>query len=232
MPSASDPVIVHTRVGLIGDIHTEADVLAWAIDLLQREGCERILAVGDIPDGRFDGPGVDRVCEQLARAEVLCVSGNHERWLLEGQMRDLPEATFLDEVSPEAQDYLRSLPATVELQTPLGLMLLGHGIAEDDMATLYPHDHGLELANNEGLQRLLRERRYALCVHGHTHRRMVRELDGMIFVNAGTLRVKREPGCIVLDFEAKEARFYDYVEGGKTSLAFTQSIVPSSAKDA
>jgi putative phosphoesterase len=224
MPGSQAPVLVRTRVGLIGDIHTEADVLAWALELLKSEKAEVILATGDIPDGRFHGPGVDRVCEMLEQAGVLCVCGNHDRWLLEGEMRDLPDATFPEEVSARAREYLRSLPATLELETPLGRMLLGHGLANDDMATLYPHDHGLELTNNDGLQALLRERRYALCVHGHTHRRMLRVLDGITFINAGTLRVKREPGCVLLDFVAKEARFYDYAEGGKTSLALTQPL--------
>ncbi len=207
---------VTERLGVIGDIHTNVDVLSWALDTLRAQRAELILACGDIPDGPNPGNAVDRCCELLQAAGALTVQGNHDRWLLDGEMRDLPEATFLEEVGPQARSFLRALPASLELDTPLGKLLFGHGLGKDDMAALYPYDHGYAIESNTALQAILAEGRHSLIVSGHTHRRMVRKLGEVWAINAGALSRKREPCCLVLDFAARRARFFDYAEGGKT----------------
>ena len=45
---------------------------------------------------------------------------------------------------------------------------------------------------------------------GHTHRRMVRKLGTVTFINAGAIKVTREPCCLVLDFPERKARFFDH----------------------
>lgn len=215
-PAQPTNLTVTRRIGVIGDVHTNDDVLSWALSALRNEGVELILATGDIADGPNPASAVDRCCQLLQAAGALTVQGNHDRWLLDAELRDLPDATFLDEVGAEARAFLRQLPAALELDTPLGKLLFGHGLGGDDMATLYPHDHGPALDDNAVLQELLREGRYTLIVSGHTHRRMVRSIDGVCLINAGALSRKREPCCLVLDFEARQARFLDYAEGGKT----------------
>jgi predicted phosphodiesterase len=209
-------ITIQKRLGVIGDIHTDVEGLTWAIATLQAEGVERILATGDLADGPGPGAAVTRCCEVLQSADALVVSSNHDRWLLEGEMRNLPDATFLEEVSKPAREFLRNLPATIEVETPLGLLLFGHGVGADDMATLYPHDHGPALQDNAALQAVLAEGRYRMLMGGHTHRRMVRVIEGLTVINAGALSRKREPCCLLLDFEAKEARFLDRGEGGTT----------------
>jgi putative phosphoesterase len=208
------PLVIQSRVGVIGDIHTEADVLAWALRVLQQQQVERILATGDIADGPQHGEGVVRACRLLREANVLAVQGNHDRWLLDNDQRDFPDATFPDEIDAQAREYLQGLPATVEIVTPMGLMLFGHGLGEEDMTGVYPHDHGPALTSNAALQALLRENRYRLVLSGHTHRRMVRSLNGITFINAGAINVTREPCCLVLDFREKRAQFFDYVADG------------------
>src|ERR1700754_3529639 len=128
-------LVVHHRVGVIGDIHTEADVLAWALDVLKSHDVEAILATGDLADGPHHGDGVMRACRLLREANVLTVQGNHDRWMLDNDQRDFPDATFLDELDSETTEYLQSLPVSLDILTPLGLMLLGHGLGEDDIAT-------------------------------------------------------------------------------------------------
>jgi predicted phosphodiesterase len=213
-PSSAVPLPrVRTRVGVIGDIHTDYDTLSWALSVLSAQGVELVLATGDIVDGPYHGEGVDRACEILreARAQVVC--GNHDRWLLDSTMRDFPNATFLDEVSPASREYLRSLPATREVETPEGTLLLCHGLGPDDMATLYPHDRGHTLAGNAPLQELLRAGRYRYVVGGHTHRRMVRRIGDTTFINAGALAETREPCCVMLDFAAGRVQYFDFMQG-------------------
>jgi len=204
---------VHARVGVIGDIHTEYDTLAWALGVLSGLTVELILATGDIADGPYHAEGVNRACQMLREANVVAVLGNHDRWLLDSAMRDFPNATFLEEVDAASREYLRGLPAVRELETDHGLLLLCHGLGPDDMAALYPHDRGPELSGNAALQDLLRAGRYRYVVGGHTHRRMVRTIDQTTFINAGAIQETREPCCLLLDFEASTAQYFDNVRG-------------------
>jgi predicted phosphodiesterase len=204
----------HTRIGVVGDIHTALDKLQWALALLKQQGVEQIFATGDIVDGPRSAQDVVRACALLRDAGVITVLGNHDRWLLDEQQRDLTDATFAEDVTREARAYLQALPASVELLTPRGWLLLGHGLGSNDMSALYPHDHGPALANNTTLQAILQRERYRFVVSGHTHLRMVRGLAGVTFINAGALHYTREPCCVVLDFAKQRAQFYDHSERG------------------
>lgn len=202
-----------TRVGVIGDIHTRADRLQWALQLLKSHEVEHIVATGDIVDGP-QPEAVARACALLQEDCVDTVLGNHDRWLLDQQHRELPDATFPEDVDPATRAFLQRLPQVVELETPRGTLLLGHGLGNNDMTCLYPYDHGPSLKNNTTLQAILRSDRYRFVVSGHTHLRMVRQIGRVTFINAGALHYTREPCCLLLDFAALQAQFFDYVEGG------------------
>jgi predicted phosphodiesterase len=208
-----------TRIGVIGDIHTRADRLQWAIRVLEGHEVERIFATGDIVDGP-QPEAVARVCQLLQAHRVTTLLGNHDRWFLDEQHRELPEATFLEDVDRATRAFLQGLPQVAELQTSLGPLLLGHGLGDNDMTCLYPYDHGPSLKNNTTLHAILQSTRYRYVVSGHTHLRMVRDIEGVTFINAGALHYTREPCCMLLDFEAKQAQFFDHVEDGNP--AFTR----------
>ncbi len=212
------PLLVQGRIGVVGDIHTEAEMLEWALQVLAAQNVERVLATGDIVDGPHDGVAVARVCKLLQEADALTVLGNHDRWLLDDSRRDLPNASFSDEIDAPTRAYLQSLPASVEILTPLGLMSFGHGLGKDDMAALYPYDHGPALTRNTTLQKMLRAGRYQLALSGHTHHRMVRKLSGVTFINAGAIGVTREPCCVVIDFRERRVQFYDRAPDRTTRL--------------
>jgi predicted phosphodiesterase len=202
------------RAGLIGDVHSERTRLEGVLAHFARLSLDRILCTGDLGDGPHDARDVDACCSMLQRAAVVTVSGNHDRWLQDGEMRDLPGATDRDELRPETLAYLAALPATREFESPAGRVLLCHGIGGDDMAGVQPYDHGLALENNEPLQQLLRERRHRFVISGHTHRPMVRELGELTIINAGTLLGDHNPCCSVLDLRERCVQFYDVAPDG------------------
>ncbi|MGD8858645.1 MAG: metallophosphoesterase family protein [Myxococcales bacterium] len=197
------------RVGLIGDVHTERDRLALALRFLSTQNVDRLLCTGDLADGPGDGADVDECVALLESHDVLTVSGNHDRWIRDHEMRDLSDATEPDEIEPETGDYLDRLPQTIELSTPAGPALLCHGLGNDDMALVQPHDHGHALNDNARLQELLREGRYRYVLNGHSHRPMVRTIDGLTIVNAGTLYTGQRPCVLVVDFGEKRVTFFD-----------------------
>ncbi len=197
------------KLGVIGDIHAEDRRLESAIAFMRTLAVDQILSVGDIVDGAGD---VDRCCALLADSRVICVRGNHDRWLLEGTMRNLPEAHISANLAPASLAFLSALPTTRRLETSLGTLLLCHGVNENDMRQLGPRDDGYELECNDELQALLRSNEFAFVVGGHTHHRMVRRFGSMTVVNAGTLKRDNEPCFGILDFAANQAEFYDIAD--------------------
>jgi predicted phosphodiesterase len=202
------------RVGLIGDVHTEHQRLTRAIEHLKQQRIDALLCTGDIPDGRSSPRDVDRCCTTLQQAGVLTITGNHDRWLQDDEMRALPDATPRDEVTPATLSYLASLPATIELQTPLGPALLCHGLGPDDMAQVYAHERGRELERNVALQALLTEGRIHHVLNGHTHRPGILRVDDLTIINAGTLQRDSQPCCVLVDFEQRQAIYYAVADYG------------------
>jgi predicted phosphodiesterase len=215
-PAAPEPARV-ARIGLIGDVHTERVRLQGVLAHFATLELDLIVCTGDLPDGPHDARDVDACVSSLRAAGVVAVSGNHERWLQDDEMRDLPGAIHKDELQPETLAWLAALPHRVELSTPHGLALLCHGLDDDDMGGVKPHDHGYALENNEALQALLRAGRYRYVLNGHTHWPMVRAFGALIVVNAGTLLGSQGPCCAVLDFAQRVARYHAVDEHGVVS---------------
>ena len=217
MSQTRDEIARVQRIGLIGDVHTERVRLAGVLRHFAHLQLDAIACTGDVPDGPGDAREVDACVALLRDARVLAVSGNHERWLQDDVMRDLPGATHKDELQPATLAWLAALPARVELSTPHGLALLCHGLDADDMAGVKPHDHGYALETNDALQGLLRAGQYRYVLNGHTHWSMVRVLGELTLVNAGTLLGNQNPCCAVLDFDARTARYHTVDEHGTVS---------------
>ncbi|MEO8903884.1 MAG: metallophosphoesterase family protein [Polyangiaceae bacterium] len=194
------------RVGLIGDIHCEVARLKQVLELFRCSEVETVLAVGDIADGPGD---LTEACALLEKAGALVVAGNHDRWLLAGEMRDLPDATPAQAVTDQARRYLSALPKTRTFDSPRGKVLLCHGLGEDDMACVRPSDEGYALHSNSALSDLLESGCARFVVNGHSHRPMLRTIDGLTIMNAGTLHPKHRPVCSIADFEAGSVQVFD-----------------------
>lgn len=198
------------RVGVVGDIHCEDKVLALVLQHFSELNIETVLSVGDIADGTGDP---NKVCSLLIQHGVLSVSGNHDRWVLAGTMRDLPGATPTNSLSGGNRAWLAQLPRTRSFETAAGPLLLCHGFGDDDMAGLRPDDNGYALQSNLGLQRLIATKRYRTVVNGHTHLPMVRNIGGLTIINAGTLDRRDRQNCTVIDFDLGTVELYDINRG-------------------
>ena len=200
------------RIGIIGDIHAEDRLLQTALEFLAMRDLDLIMAVGDIADGVGS---VDRCYQLLHQYSVAAVTGNHERWFLSGQARDLPEATSADDVSSQARSFLSELPKTRDYETVAGRLLLCHGLGEYDMGGVWPADNGYALESNLALLRLVKENLYKFVVNGHTHQRMVRRFDQLTIINAGTLLHGHQPCFLIADFERGFVQYYDLKPRGQ-----------------
>ncbi|HET7543956.1 MAG TPA: metallophosphoesterase family protein [Polyangiaceae bacterium] len=194
------------RAGLIGDIHCEVVRLKRVFEHFRSLQVDTVLAVGDIADGPGD---LTEACSILHSEGALVVAGNHDRWLLRGEMRDLPDATRPETVTPQARHYLTSLPKTRLLESRRGPVMLCHGLGEDDMASVKPDDDCEALRGNAAFLKLLASRAARFVVNGHSHRPMLRTIDGLTILNAGTLHPQHRPICSIADFERGEVQVYD-----------------------
>lgn len=204
MKLGAKPII---RVGVLGDIHAHDRLLERALGFLGEQRLCATLSVGDIVDGEGD---LERTVALLRGAGVEAVSGNHERWLLNGIERHRPHSTL--SISDEVRAYLDSLPPLRHYSTPRGGLLLGHGVFDDDMAFLRPSTLGYKLQEIPSLFRLMKEPGVDYFIGGHTHERMVRAFAGVTVINAGTLSHYGEPSLLIVDFETERARFYHVSE--------------------
>ena len=189
------------RVGLIGDVHAEDETLAFVLTELKKLGAEILLQVGDIADGPGD---LGRTIALLQEHHVLAVRGNHDRWLLGNQLRELPYAQALSAVDPADVELLSRLPVTREFRSPRGHVLLCHGLGTNDMVGVKPDHEGYDISSNTELQRLISERRYRFVLNGHTHRSMLRTFGPLSIINAGTLLRDYERCFTFVDFERGE----------------------------
>src|ERR1041384_4840111 len=215
------------RVGLIGDVHAEDETLAFVLAELRKLGAETLLQVGDIADGPGD---LSRSVALLKEHQVLAVRGNHDRWLLGNQFRELPYAQPLAHVSPAVVDFLTELPPTRQFRSPRGHVLLCHGLGTNDMARVKPDDEGYAIASNTELQQLISERRYRFVLNGHTHRSMLRTFGPLSIVNAGTLLRDYERCFTLVDFDRGELLRFRHAKGDvhyDREVWFEDHLVPA-----
>ncbi|MCR4317888.1 MAG: metallophosphatase family protein [Planctomycetes bacterium] len=107
------------KYGVIGDIHSNLEALTVVLDVLRREGCDKILCVGDIV-----GYGANpKECLDLIR-EVChdVVAGNHD-YAVCGKMSDNYFNAYArdaviwtrEQLDEDSIDYLASLPLTLQV---------------------------------------------------------------------------------------------------------------------
>jgi len=198
-----------SKIGLIGDVHAQDDLLSVALEYLAGIEHDAILCTGDIVDGVGD---CERCLALLAEHRVVSIRGNHDRWLAYDSGPAISQGSRPAALSKERLLQLRLLPPTLTFDTPAGRLLLCHGLGKNDLRELRPDDTGSSLDANLELQQL-RKSEYAFVINGHTHQRMVRDYDGVTVINAGTLHVDRDPVFATVDFDERVVQFYGIEDG-------------------
>ncbi len=195
------------RLGVIGDVHAEEGRLAGALAWLASQDVDTLICTGDVADG----PGsVDRCCEQLVEAGVLTVRGNHDRWLLEDRVREIPNAHRLGDIGADARAYLEALPKTAALDTPMGSILLCHGVGDNDLRKVWPGTEKMQVERSAELDEILVAGSHRFLVNGHMHYRVLIDFPELLLINAGTLTARHRPGISLIDFESKTIEAYEF----------------------
>ena len=206
---------------MVGDVHAQHDYLDRAVAFFESRSVDLIACTGDIADGVGS---VDACCELLEAKHVAVVRGNHDRWLLTGQARGLPNATAPESITSRSRSFLEHLPVTLEFPTIGGRALLCHGLGANDMSKVGPDDYGYALDSNTELQRILSGQGYRWILNGHSHRTMVRHIGHITIINAGTLLRNQSPCILEVDFGSNAATVFHFDTEG--ALGGSVDVVP------
>ncbi len=195
-------------IGIVADIHANPFALGAVLTHGAQAGVDRWVVLGDVV---AMGPEPERVLRQLREVEVVAwVAGNTERYVLTG---DRPDPTF-EEVEEDPSQLQRlvevtasfawtkgflaasgSLPmlrefrSSVEFKLPDGTLALAvHASLEaDDGPGITPDEHPDVLAD------LFVDTNATIIFGGHTHRATDRAIDGVRFVNPGSVSNHHTP---------------------------------------
>jgi predicted phosphodiesterase len=196
-----------SRIGLIGDVHAEHRRLDSALSFLTGSGVDVIACTGDIADG----PGSIDICLRLlAESNALVVAGNHDRWLLEDRVRDVPHAHRREQLSTSGRRYLEGLPTTTSLATPLGDALLCHGVGDNDLRKVWPGSARMAPERSHELDAVIDSNSTRLVLNGHLHYRVIVNFESLTLINAGTLKGEHRPGISILDLAQNTVTAFEF----------------------
>jgi len=176
---------LNNRIGIIGDVHSENLRLERAIDFLIKNQVDLVICTGDIADGRGD---INKSCELLRTHCVVCVRGNHDRWLLNNQARDIPDAHCRNDLTQETISFLEGLAVQERVELPDGELLLCHGVLDRDMDKIWPGTDKTRIERSKALDELLLNGPPRIIVNGHMHYRTLIDFMDCIVINAGSLK--------------------------------------------
>ncbi len=178
------------RLALIGDVHANLPALEVVLEHARQRNVEAIWNVGDLVGyGAFP----NQVIRLLRQERVVSIVGNYDLKVLEFEekrqkwQKSKRAEKFLafqwthDHLSPENHDYLRSLPQEIRLQVKGLHILLTHASPvsnEEPITSDTPDERLRELAHAASAD---------VIVCGHSHRPLTRQVEGVWFVNTGSV---------------------------------------------
>ncbi len=186
---------MNSRVGILGDLHSEDLRLKVALDFFEKSQVDVIVCTGDIADGRGN---IDKSCELLKSFSVVCVRGNHDRWLLEDKVRHIPEAHLCADLNMDSLAFLNGLGLVERLALGKDTLVLCHGVLDRDMHKIWPGTERTGIVRSENFDDLLVQESPRFVINGHIHYRTMIDFEDCHLINAGTLRGDH-PAVTILD---------------------------------
>jgi len=186
---------METRIGIVSDVHASAAPLAAALALLSDEGVGTLICAGDIAGY---GDELDATVTLLESSGCRAIYGNHDRWLLERHGST---------ESQRARDYLRRLPATLNIEAAGCRVDTVHASPPDSLMD------GIRLLDEEGIIDAAAQRYWTahlvpfghdVLVVGHTHQVFAEWLGDTLVINPGSTLFNRS--CAILELPSRTVR--------------------------
>lgn len=174
------------RFAVISDIHGNLPALEAVTADISSRNIEHVINLGD----HFSGPlWPAETAEFLIPRNWITIAGNHDRQLASDQIARLgPSDQYAwERLLPEHLDWLKELPATLDLDDRLRLL---HGAPTGDKTYLLETiDHGrTRLATVEEICLRLGSAHLPVLLCGHTHvPRVIQIPNGPLIINPGSV---------------------------------------------
>jgi putative phosphoesterase len=174
------------RVAALYDIHGMLDALEAVLAEVEREDVDAILLGGDV----VGGPQPAEVLARLRGVErdLVWIRGNGEAEL----ERPLPELREIAQwtaarLQPEEREFLVATPPRIELELEgMGRVLFCHATPDADLPLV------TDETPEDDLRKHLAGVDADVVVSGHTHMQFDRDVDGIRWVNAGSVGMAYE----------------------------------------
>ena len=178
------------KIALISDIHANLPALEAILAHAKGQGVKKVWCLGDLV--QFNA-FPDEVVKTIRKVSSKTIHGNVDwmvlsmkQYLKKTPYKELPEeeapfAWSYLQLSKKNKKYLKNLPEKLEIKVKGYRFLLVHGspMANDDPIYLDTTDERLlELS-------AITKADFILC--GHTHKPFIREVDGVQFINPGSV---------------------------------------------
>ena len=188
------------RVAALCDVHGNLPALEAVLAEVASLEVDRIVCGGDVVAGPFPAECLDRLSER----EAVFVRGNADR-----ESPRAPVGTWewvTSNLDADAVEFLAGLPLTASLDG----VLYCHGSPRDDDEIL------TKVSPDERFRAALAGVEDAVVVGGHTHVQFERVVDGIRFVNAGSVGIP---------YEGKPGAFWALLDGAEVELRHTPYAV-------
>jgi len=196
------------KIGLLADIHSNADALAAVLKKAQKINIEKLLIAGDLVGYYYE---LDRVLTLLDDWEWTAIGGNHEamlqEWLLGKRHKVIREkygSSFevaCNKVSRSVLKSLSELPENQSLSVDGKSVFMCHGSPWDRDKYIYPD------ADEDIVNRMF-GKGVKLTLFGHTHYPVHWQYEYMTVVNPGSVGQPRDylPGACWAMWDTRSER--------------------------
>jgi predicted phosphodiesterase len=169
------------RIAIFSDVHGNARALEAVLDEVRARGpFDRVINAGDLV---FGGPRPRETMALLLERGYPAVVGNTDEWVagIAGGPGAVVEWTRRH-LLPEHLALLRGLPRARRVEPPGGPpLVVVHATPESTTESVMPD------APAGTLVRMLEQAQARALAYGHVHRAYVREVEGGLVVNAGSV---------------------------------------------
>ncbi len=180
------------RIALISDIHGNFVSLEAVLADIKKEKVERTIFLGD---AATLGPQPREVLSCLRQLGCACIMGNHDAFLVEPNLLEsyTEQPWVLEAVAwcshtlkPEDLDYLHTFQPYIEIildseQPKASKLFCFHGSPRSNVDII------LATTPKKKLKKMLKGHKAAIMAGGHTHVQMMRQHNGTLLLNAGSV---------------------------------------------
>lgn len=174
------------KFAFISDIHGNSFALEAVLSDIETRNIDLIFNLGDVLYGPLNPLGT---FELLKTKEMVCISGNQDRTVLEsiGKVDNHPTTNYvLNQLNGEAIDFLKALP--FDYHHDSGIYFCHASPHKDDeylIEKLFESHVGVK--QNEELDPILKNIEEKIVVCGHSHQSNVIKTASKIIINPGSV---------------------------------------------